>query len=111
MQVMSTVTHLPAPGTPREIVATEIRALLGRHQRTQTDLAGLLNISQSQMSKRLRGVIPFDIDELASVAHYFGVSVGSLFGETTVNPGPNGPQGGAQLTGPYVTPVALRAVA
>ena len=117
---MSTIASLPQPGSPREIVAAEIRALLGRYGRTQTDLATRLGMSQSQLSKRLRGAIPFDTDELVKVADYFGVTVGSLFGEATQNaPRPDGPGGvsverawrdsNSQPSDPKVLP--LRAVA
>jgi|GEM_PF-2117624 len=87
---MSTVTALPQHDDTRSVIAAEIRSLMGRHAKTQGDLAVALGISQSQMSKRLRGVIPLDSDELTSIATYFGVSVGSLFGESTTRL-PEGP--------------------
>ena len=90
---MSTVTALPQLGDTRSVIAAEIRSLMGRHAKNQGDLALALSISQSQMSKRLRGIIPLDSDELVSIAAYFGVSVGSLFGELTTRL-PEGPHDG-----------------
>jgi transcriptional regulator with XRE-family HTH domain len=90
---MSTITPMPQPSDSRSIIASEIRSLMGRYSRTQGDLADLLEVSQTQVSRRLRGIIPFDSDELMAVANYFGVSVGYLFGEST-NPRLGGPDGG-----------------
>lgn len=48
-----------------------------------SDLALILGVSQSRMSKRRRGITPFDIDEASKTADYFGVSITTLFGELT----------------------------
>lgn len=91
---MSTIQAFPAPGGPRNVVGTQIRMLLARDQQTQTNLALALGVTQSQLSKRLRGTIPFDLDELVVVADYFNVSVGYLFGESTNRRPDGGPDGG-----------------
>jgi transcriptional regulator with XRE-family HTH domain len=95
---MTTVTSLRQGDETRSVVAAEIRALMGRHNVKQIDIAALLHISQPGVSQRLRGAAPFDIDEVATLAAYFGVSVGSLFGEDTVRR-PDGPQGGPASAG------------
>lgn len=41
-------------------------------------------MAQASLSRRLTGEVPFDIDELADIARYFGVSLGSLVGAATV---------------------------
>ena len=93
---MSTITPFPDASNPRQMVAAEIRALLGRRGMSQSQLSQVIGISQPQLSKRLKGLIPFDLDELVLLADYFGVSVGSLFGEMTNTPRPGGPGGGGR---------------
>lgn len=65
---MSTVTRLHEPGDISGRVAAEVRSRLARYGMTQTDLADALRLSQSQLSKRLRGVIPITLPELAAIA-------------------------------------------
>lgn len=77
---MSTVSHLPQPGSLQAVVAGEIRAWMGRRNVNQTALAQALGVSQSQISKRLKGTVPFDIVELEKVARFLGVSVAGLVG-------------------------------
>lgn len=82
---MSTVT---APITPyedaayqhavMEAVAQEVRAAMGRKRYTQTRLAALTGISQTRLSRRLSGEVPFDILELDRVAAALGVRVVEL---------------------------------
>jgi len=51
------------------------------HRRVpQAKLAAHLKMAQGSLSRRLTGEVPFDIDELAEIARYFGVPLGSLFG-------------------------------
>jgi len=38
-------------------------------------------MAQASLSRRLTGEVPFDIDELALIARYFGVPLGRLLGE------------------------------
>jgi transcriptional regulator with XRE-family HTH domain len=64
----------------REAVAEEIRALMGRRRVSQTRLAKVLGMSQPSLSNRLTGGQPFDVDELFTLAEYFGVEVTALFG-------------------------------
>lgn len=75
------VSATPTP--EREQVAAEVRALMGRgrgHRRVpQKKLAADLHMAQASLSRRLTGEVPFDIDELAEIARYFGVPLGSLF--------------------------------
>ena len=66
---------------------------MGRYQVTQAQLADVLGMTASQFSKRLRGIIPLDINEIAAIAGFFNVSIGQLFGEAS-SPRPVGPDGG-----------------
>jgi transcriptional regulator with XRE-family HTH domain len=98
------VTSLPGSGRPRtsERVAAEVRALMGRYNVTQMDLTRVLGVSQTGISKRLRGITPFDADEIGVLAHHFGVSPSVLFGEAT--PPDDGPP--RTLVRSYRLPVA-----
>lgn len=60
----------------REIIAANIRALMGRHRCSQEKLAKeALGKKQPAISKRLSGEVAFDIDELLAIADYFNVEV------------------------------------
>jgi transcriptional regulator with XRE-family HTH domain len=92
---MSTTAEFPTPSSTRVQFADEVRVLMTRRRINQTQMAKDLGIGQSEVSKRLRGVVPFRFDEIVFLADYFGVSVGSLFGETTDRgPRPGGPDEG-----------------
>lgn len=67
--------------TPAERVAAEVRAYLARQRKTQGDVAALLGLSQQSVSRRMSGVIPFDVEELHKIAVFLGVPVAALFGE------------------------------
>lgn len=56
-------------------VGATVRAELARRGLLQRQLAEHLGISQPQISRRLEGVIAFNVDELASVAEFLGVPV------------------------------------
>lgn len=50
---------------------------------SQAKLAADLKMAQASLSRRLTGEVPFDIDELAAIARYFGVPLQSLLGNGT----------------------------
>lgn len=85
--MIGSVSGTPTP--EREQVAAEVRALMGRgrgHRRiSQAKLAADLEMAQASLSRRLNGEVAFDIDELAKISRYFGVSLGSLVGSATVS--------------------------
>jgi transcriptional regulator with XRE-family HTH domain len=64
-----------------KLVADEVRALAARRRTTQVGLADVIGLSQAAVSRRLRGEIPFTVDELAKVATHFEVPLGSLLPE------------------------------
>lgn len=70
--------------TPRERVAANVRAEVGRRQITQAAVAEVLGKSQQTASKKLRGQVAFDVDELEALAQHFGVPVAALVGEAAV---------------------------
>jgi transcriptional regulator with XRE-family HTH domain len=93
---MSTLKVVPdQPSRLTDRVADEVRANMARARMTQTDLAVVLGLTQSAVSKRLRGKIAFSVDELEKVADALGVHPAVLLGGYT--PSPNRP-----VTGPYL---------
>ncbi len=62
----------------RNAVASEVRALMGRFQVSQTALSQAIGIAQSGLSRRLRGDVPFDVDDIYTIAAYFDVPVTSI---------------------------------
>ena len=70
--------------------AEEVRALMARRRVSQEVLATVIGVTQTQVSKRLRGRIPFDVDEIELIADYFQVDPRDLLGERP-NSGPENP--------------------
>ena len=85
---MATLERVSDAGpTPlRAVVAGEVRALCGRYSIRQGRLAAWLGITQSQVSKRLRGDLPFTLDEVESLAEGFAVEPAALFGLVPAKP-------------------------
>lgn len=59
----------------RREVAAEVRAEMARQQVTASTLAEGANIATATLSRRLNGVQPFDVDELAAIAACLGQPV------------------------------------
>lgn len=53
--------------------AEEVRVLLVRRKMKQTELAARLGVTEMWLSRRLRGVQPLTLDELAQIAEALGV--------------------------------------
>lgn len=64
-----------------QIVASSVRAEMGRQGKTQQQVSALANMSQQTLSRRLRvdEPTPFDVEELERVAHALGVPAVSFF--------------------------------
>lgn len=54
------------------------------------DLVKVLHVSQTGVSKRLRGLIPFDANEIGLVAEFFDVDPADLLPSPATRPGPDG---------------------
>lgn len=67
--------------TTAEVVGAAVRAELARAGKSQTDLAAVLGVTQAAVSKRIRGVTPFDVNEIALVAQALGVDVSVLIAD------------------------------
>jgi transcriptional regulator with XRE-family HTH domain len=62
----------------KDSVSAEIRAELGRQRKPQAFLAEVLDLSQVQVSARLRGEVEWRVSEVGAVAQALGVPVSQL---------------------------------
>jgi transcriptional regulator with XRE-family HTH domain len=62
----------------RELVAEEVRALLGRRRLNGAKLAQAIDRSEMYVSRRLRGETAFDLDDLEKIADVLSVPVAQL---------------------------------
>ena len=69
--------------SPTGITGANVRAEMARQGITQTVLAEKLGLSQTQVSARLRGRVPFDINEITAVADMLGVPLSVLLPQQT----------------------------
>jgi transcriptional regulator with XRE-family HTH domain len=56
-------------------VASVVRAEMARKRVGQEEIAARLGLSQASVSRRIRGVTPFELDELETVADLLGLPV------------------------------------
>lgn len=61
-----------------QYLAAALRARAAEGQVTQTQIAQVTGISQSQVSKLLRGRRVLDIDELDAICHVLGLDIGEV---------------------------------
>ena len=64
--------------TPTAQTGANVRAEMARRGVSQTAMASHLGLGQSALSKRLRGVIAFDINELTAIAQHLDVPLDTL---------------------------------
>jgi transcriptional regulator with XRE-family HTH domain len=57
----------------QDFVAGEVKAELGRQHQTQRDLARALGWTEIKLSRRLRGTVPWTLDEVEQVASVLDV--------------------------------------
>lgn len=62
-------------------VAANIRAELARRRVSARTAAAELGLTQSALSRRLRGHVDFSASEVQTIATFLGVAVSSLYGE------------------------------
>jgi transcriptional regulator with XRE-family HTH domain len=72
--------------TPSLAVAANVRAEVARKGLSQVTIATALGLPQSGVSRRLRGKVPFSLDELSAVAALVNVPLATLLDGV-----PNGP--------------------
>ena len=63
----------------KQQVGANVRAEMGRRGVTQAAVAERLGLPQTSVSKRLRGVIAFDVAEIHEVAELLDIPVSALF--------------------------------
>jgi transcriptional regulator with XRE-family HTH domain len=61
-------------------LGARITELLASHSRSQDQLAAVLGIAQSGVSRRLSGAVPIRATELLAIADFLGVTVAELSG-------------------------------
>jgi transcriptional regulator with XRE-family HTH domain len=64
--------------SPSAQTGANVRAEMARRGVSQVKMAAALGLSQPSVSARLRGVTPFDVDELHAVADFLDVPVAAL---------------------------------
>ena len=64
--------------TPTAEMGRNVRAEMARAGVSQSALADRVGLSQSGLSKRLRGAVPFDINEAHAIALALNVDVHTL---------------------------------
>lgn len=69
---------VPVQHLLRERVAEEVRALLARKMMTGAELALAIGKSPMYVSRRVRGEVAFDLDDMERIAHVLGVSIFDL---------------------------------
>lgn len=72
--------------TASALAAANVRAEMARRSISQTQLAQAIGINQSGLSKRLRGLVPFDVDEMAAVAGFLDVPLAELLPQPEPEP-------------------------
>lgn len=77
---MSTTALFPAPATCdlTMVVAQNVRKLMVTRSVTQMTLASAMRLNQTSISKRLRGITPWDVTDLEKLCGIFGVSAAEL---------------------------------
>lgn len=75
---VSTATIDSTSPNTAKVVASNIRAEAARRGFSQRALGRALGITQSQVNRRWRGLIPWQLDELDSVAALLGLTVNDL---------------------------------
>jgi transcriptional regulator with XRE-family HTH domain len=63
------------------LIASRIRGLMAQHGVKQAEMAAAIGVSQSQLSKMIRGVRPIDIDQLDGMCLALGTDMYSLVKE------------------------------
>ena len=61
-----------------EIVAANVRVELARRRLGQVQVAYALGLSQAAVSRRLKGSVPLDVNELSVIADLLGLTPADL---------------------------------
>lgn len=72
--------------TPAQAVAAEVRAHLARQQMSASAAARALGWGQVYLSRRVRGVVPMDVNDLSALAQLLNVPISVFFEGVSENP-------------------------
>ena len=64
-------------------IAREVRVWLARADLKQVDIAHMLQLPPSQITRRMKGHTPFTVKELALLSSRFGVTLGEFLGSVS----------------------------
>lgn len=78
MPTMTTPAPTAPPGPTASDVSAIVRAEVARRRVSGAALAESLGLTQTAMSRRLRGVTPFSVDELVKVARVLDMPAAEL---------------------------------
>jgi transcriptional regulator with XRE-family HTH domain len=97
---MKNLASITQDASPRSLVIMEVRAQMGRAGINMTRLGQISGTNQQYWSRRLTGLTPFDVDDLAALAYILQVPMSAFMPEITPpEPTPvgqrKGPAGGA----------------
>lgn len=70
----------------RRNVSAAVRVEMARNSLRQADVAEALGLSQQAVSRRLKGAVSFDADELVTLAALFGVPASALIDQPEAMP-------------------------
>ena len=100
---MTVMTDGPADDLGRE-VGERIHAVMWRQKMSQTRLAPMLGLSQSVLSRKIRGDVPWWLAEVFTAAQVLRVSVGELLPPV---PGPDDDEPKPVVPATGIEPVAF----
>ena len=75
--------YVSAMPTNHDPVTANVRAEMARHEKTQTDVAAILGMSQNGVSRRLRGQTAWRLSELRALAAALDVPLTALVRDDT----------------------------
>lgn len=89
------------PGPLAQSIAAEIRAELGRQQKSRRWLADQIDQSHVTVSRWVNGDGPVSLDSLDAMCHALGISVADLLGAVERNRPADTSTGARRTTGGY----------
>lgn len=63
----------------RKRVADEVRACIARRGKSRSEIEVAIGVSQSALSRKLRGENAFTVDEILALAHFLDVEASAFF--------------------------------
>lgn len=89
----TTTESLTDERSVNQLVGERVHQALWRRKITQTQFAPMLGVTQSALSRKMRGERAFGVDELLDISAYLDIPVTELL-PTRKDPHPEDPDGG-----------------